>query len=196
MTAWTFLTNYGDSAVTLPLAAATLVVLAFGGSPRLLRGWLLAVVVCGSSMVLLKIGFSDCADSAGPAHRAFSPSGHAAMSALVYGGVALLACIGRARVLRALALGLALLAVAAIGVSRVIVHAHTVPEVVVGLGIGVGALALLQRSAKGAELRLDVPALLGTAALVVVVMHGTQWPVEPVLQHLGVLLHRRLPLCT
>ncbi len=195
MVPWHFLTDYGDSAVTLPLAAAVLAVLVLGDARLLLRGWLLAVVACGSSLVLLKVGFSDCADG-GAAGRAFSPSGHTAMSALVYGGLALLACTGRARAVRALALGLALVAVLAIGASRVVVHAHTVLEVGVGLGIGLGALWLLQRSTRGAELRPSVPALLGAAALVVLVMHGARWPVEPMLQRLGLLLHRSLPICT
>ena len=194
MQPWNFLTEYGDSAVTLPLAGATLVVLALGEARRMLHGWLLAVAACGLTVALLKVGFSDCADG-GLLGRPFSPSGHTAMSTLVYGGLAWLVSGGRGRAVRALSTGAALALALAIGVSRVVVHAHTPGEVVAGLGLGLLGLLLLQRVARGEALRANVPGLLGVGVLVALLMHGTRWPIEPVLEHLGLLLHRTLPIC-
>ncbi|OIQ69227.1 PAP2 superfamily protein [mine drainage metagenome] len=195
MHAWTFLTNFGDSAVTLPLAVAVLALFALSGSLSLLRGWLLVVALCGFSVALLKIGFSDCA-AAGPLGRPFSPSGHTAMSTLVYGGLALLASAGRPPGVRLVALIPALALALAIGVSRVVVHAHSPSEVVAGFAIGGGALLLLHRATARATLRGSPLALIAVALVVALAMHGTRWPIEQQLQRLAALLHRDVPVCS
>ncbi len=191
---WTFLTNFGDSAVTLPLAAAALALFALSGSVRLLRAWLLVVAASGITVALLKIGFSDCA-AAGPLGRPFSPSGHTAMSTLVYGGLALLASAGRPAIVRVAALIPALVLALGIGVSRIVVHAHTPAEVVAGFAIGGGALLLLHRATAGATLRLPPLALVAVALVVALAMHGTRWPIEQQLQRVAALLHRDAPVC-
>ena len=192
---WTFLTNYGDTAVTLPLAAAAFALFALSGSVRLLRGWLLAVGACGLVVALLKIGLSDCA-AAGPLGRPFSPSGHSAMSTLIYGGLALLGSAGRPFGVRVAVLAAALALALAIGVSRVVVHAHSPAEVVAGLAIGAAALLLLGVGTAGATVRVPPLALLAIALAVVLAMHGTRWPIEQQLQRLAALLHHEVPLCS
>ena len=192
---WTFLTNYGDSAVTLPLAAAACFLFAASGSLRLLRGWLLAVGACGLGVALLKIGLSDCA-ALGPLGRPFSPSGHSAMSTVVYGGLALLGSAGRPAGVRVAALAAALVLALAIALSRIVVHAHTPAEVAVGLAVGVGGLLLLQWSTARATIRVPPLPLLAAALAVVLAMHGTRWPVEQQLQRLAALLHRDVPVCS
>jgi len=86
LTAWLIaLTEFGDAAVLMPLAAAMLIWLLLYFS-RAARWWILALGFCvGPTM--FKIVFYGCP----PAGDMHSPSGHTSLSALVYGALTLAA---------------------------------------------------------------------------------------------------------
>ena len=190
---WNFVTDYGDSAVTLPLALVTLAILFASGASRLLRAWLIAVGVCGVSVALLKIGLGCGAD--GPLGRPFSPSGHTAMSTLVYGGLTLIGVQGFARPWRIAAVAAVLAGVVVIGISRLLLHDHTVAEVAIGFLIGGASLGLLAWLSRGVEVRIDWHRLLAGALLVMVVMHGTRWPIEEALHRVTAMIRIEIPSC-
>jgi hypothetical protein len=183
---WYFVTNFGDIAVTTPLALMATVVLALARQRRLITGWTLAVVGCGGTIAVLKILLAALGQ-----HLAVtaleSPSGHTAMSTLVYGSLALLIAAPLGRMpLRAIVYGAAALLVIAIAVSRVVLGLHSVVEV--AFGLGVGAIAVLAFRAVLATVPANAVPVKGLAvgALVVVVaLHGTRWPSERLLQNIA-----------
>jgi hypothetical protein len=138
------LTDLADQAVVLPVIIAVLLLLLGVGERRAALLWVVAVGVSLGGVLLAKIGFIACGRLV-PALNMESPSGHTAASAAVYGGILVLAMQSRLSAGRSqLILGALLLAlVFAIGVSRVLLHAHTVPEAALGGLIGLLAPAIL-----------------------------------------------------
>lgn len=191
---WPFVTDYGDSAVTPPLALVTLAFLGISGAFRHLWAWLIAVAVCGGTMVQLKVGLGACWPF-GPAHRNFSPSGHTAMSVLVYGGVALLATHEASARLQYATIGGALVVAVVIAVSRLLVHAHTPVGGVIGFAVGSASLALLMWLSRHLRMQLVWRRFAVVAALVIVVMHGTRWPIEGHLQEVAGFVRQSVPMC-
>lgn len=198
-TIWNLITNCGDSAVGLPLALLVLVVLAASGWTRAAAAWFAAVAACVSLTLIIKVSFGfafgGCTPLAAGA-RQFSPSGHAALGAVIYGG---LAVIGSRHLPELAKLVLAMAAsawVSAIAASRVELHAHSALEVGVGLAVGAGAVALLAAViGRSSGPRWLVPALTAVTVTVVALMHGTRWPVEETLHALAAWLRGSAGLC-
>lgn len=165
-----FLTDFGDQAVVLPLALVIVLALAMTGWPCGAIVWLLAVLGTIGTMALLKVVFVSC----GPVQLGSpveSPSGHTAAAAVSYGG--LIALISRRA---GLSLGWALvpapLIALLIGVSRIELGAHSLPEAMIGGAIGcAGVLAMLLLAGKPPR-QVRLSWLIGPAVFVVVVMHG------------------------
>lgn len=180
------LTDCGDLAVLLPLIAVVGLWLLAVRKPAAASWWGIAVGLCIGGTAVLKIYFFVCP----PAADLHSPSGHTSLSILVYGALTLAVAAelaGRQRVLT-LALGGAF--VTAIAISRVLVAAHTFPEVVLGSIIGLGALALFTRRYwpdRPAEPHLRP--LIVTSAVLVVLLNGQQLRAEDLLHALGIYLH-------
>jgi membrane-associated phospholipid phosphatase len=192
---WRFLTDFGDSAITAPVSLLTFVYLIIIGRKRLAIGWGIAILGCASAIGVLKILFAPCGQRLAFVALA-SPSGHAAMTTVVYGSLTMLIGSSLPRPFRmTLDLAAALL-IAAIGVSRLVLGAHDVAEVIVGLVVGLAALAGFRRIllAQGAVV-LPVGWLAGTAVVVIAVFHGTRWPTERVVQALTALFHFVTPWC-
>ena len=120
------------------------------------------------------------------------PSGHAAGSALVYGGLALLIARARSRREGAVAVAAATVLVGAIAFSRVYLpYGHSGAEVIVGLGIGLGCLAWFARADLKTAGRVAYPKILTpeimTAAVIAlaVLLHGHRLGVWPLLRALA-----------
>lgn len=191
-----FITDFGDSAVTVPLAGLTALALAAGRQWRLALAWCLAVGATAAAIAGLKIALDACAWRF-TVPGLHNPSGHAAMSAMVYGGLALLVG-GRRRWLR-LALGLgATAAVAAIAASRIVLHAHSPLEAGVGLAIGAAVWTGFRTAAAG-ERPPPTPAhwLAAAAVLVIALAHGARWHTEQAIHALAglALVRLLLPWC-
>jgi membrane-associated phospholipid phosphatase len=180
----TFFTDAGDSGVLLPIALVGVGTLWFFHSRRL--AWLLlrSVLVAGLLITTLKILFLSCA-----AHWATglsSPSGHACLSAVVYGTLATLIASGRPAFLRVAIFVATAAFVAAICISRVTLGVHTWLEVVVGLSVGlVAQLWFAWSYARMAPLRIDLRTF-GVALLVtLLVAFGVRLPAESLIRHMA-----------
>ena len=177
----TFLTDFADQAVILPLATATAVVLALAGWRRGAIVWSLAVGGTLAAMMVLKLASAACGHLL-PIGGLRSPSGHTAAAGAVYGGL-LAICAERVTGHGRWTLPCALSVAVAIGLSRLVLGVHTVPEVVLGGTVGVaGALALIwQGGLPPVGLRLLPLAILALA--VMAAFHGLHFPVEQALRH-------------
>jgi membrane-associated phospholipid phosphatase len=177
------LTELGDSAVLMPIAAAMLVWLLLMRAPRIAMWWAIAVAFCIGLTAVLKVSFYGCP----PAADLHSPSGHTSLSTLVYGAMALVTATESAGWPRLAIVGGGAGLILAIAVSRLLLQAHTAAEVGLGLTIGIGALAVFTRTyvryrAQEMCLRYHakvslLPMFLAGGALVIV-LHGWQFHAE------------------
>src|SRR5450432_2952759 len=141
---WNFVTDFGDTAVTLPLAALTIVFLFFSGWRRAAFAFALALLACAIAIGLAKLALESCGHPL--LHTDISnPSGHAAVSTTVYGSLAVLFAGNVAAGRRWIPLAGAAILLAGIALSRVVLDAHSLVEVALGLAIGLGGLALFYR---------------------------------------------------
>jgi hypothetical protein len=182
---WVFLTDFGDTAVTVPLALLMAGFLLAARQPRLAIGWGLAIGGCAGAIGGLKLVFAVCSHPFGLS----SPSGHTAMSIAVYGGFTAVAGATLARPARAALIAGAAVPVIGIPLSRTIVSGHTTIEVVVGLAIGIAALgAIIAIVARYRPERLPLAWLAAGTLIVFVLFHGTRWPAERSIHGLAGLL--------
>jgi membrane-associated phospholipid phosphatase len=166
------LSDFGDLAVLLPLAAAILAWLLLY-STRAAPRWVLALGSCVGLTALLKIVFYACP----PANDMHSPSGHTSLSTLVYGALTLVAATawsGSRRVLVIVGGGGLILA---IGISRLLLEAHSVGEVGVGFVIGTVSLALFSYKYLQGQ-NEKVWSLLVAAGVLVSALHGRELHAE------------------
>lgn len=186
-------THFGAIVLLGPFALAVAVWLALRAGRREALLWCACVAGVGGLMALLKIYFAACDLRVFHIHSA---SGHAAASAIAYGGFTVIAMAG-SRSLRANLFRVAIaLWVLLIGVSRVAVRAHTPAEVVAGLfigGVGVAVFACLYRG------RVRPPYALAGGALLLVAVIALSMPsqtfvLEPWLRLLASLLEPYRPL--
>lgn len=190
----TFVTDFADQAVILPLVLVVTIMLA---ASLWWRGTLAWVVSVGGTLAAIGAGKLLLA-ACGPVQFGDvlqSPSGHTASATIVYGG---LFCLLWRRMRPAdlrTPLVAALMIALLIGISRVVLRTHTWPEVLVG-GIagtvGVGVLMALAGPVP-AHIRPIRAALIVVGA--VAVMHGTHLRAEPTLQDWGKRLAWLLPGC-
>jgi len=192
---WVFLTDFGDTAVTVPLAVLMVGFLLVARQPRLAIGWGLAIVGCAGAIGGLKLGFAVCGHPLDGA-RVASPSGHTAMSIVVYGGFAAVVGATLTRLARAPLIAGTAVPVIGIPLSRTIVSGHTTNEVVVGLAVGIAALgAIIAVMARYRPERLPLAWLAAGALVVFMLFHGTHWPAEQAVHRLAGLLAFLRPYC-
>jgi membrane-associated phospholipid phosphatase len=192
---WTAITDFGDSALALPLAAIVLVALLAAGWSRGAIAWSLAVAGCGAAIVVFKLAFktaavAGCAPDLQVA-PAFSPSGHTALSTVVYGGLVVLTGRQMSPLARSLIGAGAVLWIGLIASSRVAMQAHTPIEVIAGLLVGVGAIvsmACMLRQTTGP--RALIPLLAAATGCALLLMYGAHWEIESGLRAIAELLHR------
>jgi len=171
-----FITNFADQAVILPLLLAVTIALVAQGWRRGAVVWLGVVGATFFVVLLLKLVCLACAPVDGLAELR-SPSGHVASAAVVAGG---LAAILTRRRLSILPVGV--LAAVVIGVSRLFLNMHSLPEVAVGAGVGLaGATALVSMAGPPPTLRPGK--LLALVIIVVAVFHGLHLPAEAAIRH-------------
>ena len=185
-----FLTDFADQAVILPMVLAVSGVLAAEGWRRGASAWLAAIAGTSAMMLALKLAFLSCSPVFGPADMR-SPSGHAAVAAVVAGGLAALLLRGRP----ASVLPVAVLAGVVIGISRLALGVHSLPEVVLGALVGVAGAAALARLAGPLPTRLPVRRLVAAVVLVAALFHGLHLPAEAAIRHAAIHVGRFLPAC-
>jgi membrane-associated phospholipid phosphatase len=179
-----FITDAGDSGVLLPIALVSAAMLWFFHSHRL--AWLLLRSLLATSVLIaaLKVIFLAC----GTHWQAglISPSGHACMSALVYGSVATVVAAGRPLAARVAAAAVVALLVGAIAISRVTLGVHSWIEVLVGLAVGLaGQLWFAWSYARLEPLRVDLKTFGVAVTATLLLAFGIRIPAESVIRHLA-----------
>ena len=178
-----FVTDFADQAVVLPLAVLVAVLLYASGWRRGALVWTAVIVGTFALMLLLKLIFGACG------HRLAggeieSPSGHTAAAGVIYGTIFAFATerlFGRTP----LTLLAVLVVIAAVGVSRVLLGAHTVGEVMVGAGVGLAAAFLLLRGAGSPRQGKAVTFVLLPATALLFLLHGLHLPAEAAIRHVA-----------
>ncbi len=188
-----FITDAGDSGVLLPIALVGVATLWLFHSRRLALLLLRSVVLAGAFIVALKLLFLSCGSHWQPGLT--SPSGHACLSAVVYGTLGTVVAAGRPPAVRA-AVALVVIAwVAVIALSRVYLGVHTMIEVLVGLAVGGAAQLWFAWSyARMKPLRIDLKVFSVALTATVLVAFGVRLPVESVIRHLAKRLGDRCDL--
>jgi membrane-associated phospholipid phosphatase len=184
----TYLTDFADQAVILPLVLATAVALAVQGWRRGAVVWLLVVAATFVAMLALKLMFLACSPLFGPMD-VHSPSGHVAAATVVAGGLAAMLSRRRASILPA-----ALVAAVVIGISRLVLGVHSLPEVIVGALIGLTGAAALLRFA-GPPPRLKTTPLVAVIVVVAILFHGLHLPAEAAIRHTAFRAAQFIPAC-
>jgi len=170
------------------LVLATAVALAVQGWRRGAVVWLVVVAATFAVMLGLKLMFLACSPLFGPMD-VHSPSGHVAAATVVGGGLAAMLSRRRASILPA-----ALLAAAVIGLSRVVLGMHSLPEVALGALIGLTGAAALLRFA-GAPPALKPMPLVAVIVLVAALFHGLHLPAEAAIRHTALRAAQFIPAC-
>lgn len=197
----TFLTDFADQAVILPVFAVIMGLLALQRRWRVAAAWALAIAGVLGTVLVLKVVCYACGwllPAFGAGELALqSPSGHVGSGAALYGAAAaLLTGAWCGRQARLIALSTAAIVAVVIGMTRLQLGAHSLSEVILAAGIGIaGAVGFAVLAGHQLEQRSGVPPL-ACALLVVVVMHGNHLPAEAVIQNTaGETLRRYVAAC-
>ncbi|HLJ63520.1 MAG TPA: phosphatase PAP2 family protein [Stellaceae bacterium] len=165
-----FITDLGDAALLIPASLAVLIWFWCRGLTRIAGLYAAAILATLLLTLIAKIGFHLYDGTlAGIALR--SPSGHTALAMTCYGTAALLIGIERTRATRMALLAGTFLLVTLIAASRILLLAHTIPEVALGGVIGTIATAgfaffYWRRPSASLDWRWALPMLLAMAVLV------------------------------
>jgi membrane-associated phospholipid phosphatase len=180
------LTQLGDIAVLVPLAAVMLLWLFLTHSARGTVWWAIAAVFCAGLTAILKVFSYRCP----PIPDLHSPSGHTSFSTLVYGAMALVTATDGPSMRRMLTMSVSAGFILAIAASRLLLYVHSGPEVGLGLVIGLSSLAVFGHgylACRVARVRLS-PLFIASGA-VVLALHGRELHVELFLQKIAGGLH-------
>jgi len=183
-----FLTDFADQAVILPVVFAVAIALAAQGWRRGAAVWLGTVFATFAVMLALKLVFLACWPLFEPLDIR-SPSGHVAAATVVAGGLAALLLRRRATILP-----VAALAGAVIGLSRLMLGMHSLPEVMLGAAVGLGGAAGLLHFA-GPVPRLKPGRLAAIVLLVAMLFHGLHLPAEAAIRHTAFRAARLFAIC-
>ena len=178
------LTGIGDLAVLVPLIGILSAWLLLTGQPAALCWWTAAVAICGGATAILKIYFYVCP----VAVELSNPSGHTSLSTLVYGGLIVIVARSVAGWRRYVIAVLGAAVVFSIGMSRLVLQLHSLPEVLVGWLIGSLALWIFARALQRREYRY-LRGLIAACVIVTVSLTGQEVRAEKLLHTLG--LHLR-----
>lgn len=158
----------------LRLAAVMLLWLLLLRSPGAVW-WAIAVAFCTGFTVILKVAFYDCP----PTPDLHNPSGHTSFSTLVYGAMAPETATEHAGLRRILSIGAGAGFVVAIEASRLLLYAHSAPEVGLGLAIGIFSLTVFgQEYLRCRVARVWLFPLFVVGAVVLLLLHGRELDAE------------------
>lgn len=188
------ITKVGDLAVLLPLAVLLAVCLWRWESKDAARSFVLALLVCLSTVLISKLIFLSCGD----VFRAYlaSPSGHTATSTFVFGSIGVVMSTHAPRFVGSVALLASAMLAAAIAVSRVSLGAHSIAEVTVALSIGIAALfAFAAPYGKLHHPRINFW-LLGAGLMILAgLWYGREVPAEGVIRQWAAVIQNSTGMC-
>ena len=189
------ITGLGDSVFLIPASALLFACCLYARSTRAAVIWLSALGLCAGLTIILKIGFRTCGAEV-PVFDLWNPSGHASLSTTFYGCVAFMSTVGQQRWVRISILVVTIPLIAAIAITRVVLHLHTPSEVIAGLIIGVFCVAWFAFQYPPRRL-LSFPwlsAAAGVAALALIT-HGWHIDFEAEIGELVRFFHAVVPGC-
>jgi membrane-associated phospholipid phosphatase len=189
------ITDFGEATLLIPAAGLVGVYLWLRGMRKVALVWATAFALCMLATVVLKVGFNACGDRL-EWLGIRSPSGHVSLSVTFYGCLALLVGQSLNFRWRTVVYVLALVAVVAIMASRLLLHAHTPAEVLVGILIGAGCLGYFWRRSTGSAPIVGDWVAIGSAIVVVgVVTHGHHAPTESLIVRMAEYLKSSTQIC-
>jgi membrane-associated phospholipid phosphatase len=183
-----FLTDFADQAVVVPIVLAVAAILLIRGQRRVAFLWLGVIGATLMAVGTLKLAFLGCSQTF-DSLSIRSPSGHTAAASVVAGGLAIL-LTGRHTIILVVATS----AASVIGLSRVVLGCHSVPEVVLGATVGLIGTEILSRLWPPGQRRRPA-SILVIAGLVAVAMHGVHLPAEAALWRASKTLLHDVELC-
>lgn len=133
-----WVTDFADQAIVLPTSLCVLLFLLLSRCWQTALAWTVTMGGVLGVMLVLKLGIGACGPALGMG-ALDSPSGHTASATMLYGGIATILFPRLSTTLRfmlAVAVGLLF------GASRVVLHDHSVIEVVIGGIVGLGGLGI------------------------------------------------------
>ena len=179
------ITDCGDLAILLPIVAVLTVWAALIGKPGIFKWWLVAVAFCIGGTAVLKIYFFACP----PLSDLHSPSGHTSLSTLVYGTLTLAVASTIRDWRRWLVVIVGTTFIAAIAISRIIVQAHSIPEVLLGSVLGLVALSLFVAAyLRDTPTRTYLAPLITISVMLVVLLNGHELRAEEFLHRIAIYL--------
>jgi len=185
----TFLSDFADQAVVLPVIAVIAITLAAQGWRRGALIWLGVVIITFGLLVSLKLAFLACGHLLPLRPSVISPSGHVASAAVVAGGLTALLTRRYKGVLPVAGLTAGL-----IGLSRLMLGMHSVPEVIIGALVGLAGAAALPSLAKPPP-SLRTARLFAVVLLVAASFHGMHLPAEAALRYTASRASRLFTVC-
>lgn len=185
----TFITDFADQAVILPLVLAIGLALLLQGWRRGAAAWALTVFATFAAMLALKLVFLACASSFGTTDI-HTPSGHVAAATVVTGGLAAVLLRWRGA-----ALPLAVLAALVVGISRLALGVHSLPEVMLGAVVGLAGAVVLPRLAGPPPPDLEVRRIALIAVGTMLIFHGLHFPAEAHIRGTAFRIAKMLAVC-
>jgi membrane-associated phospholipid phosphatase len=192
--------NLGHSAILLPASLVLVGCLLWFGRRADATALSAALTICLLVTLVAKLAFHAC-ESELPALGIQTPSGHASFSTVFYGCGALIAMAGRPFWQKISVYVGTVLMVLLVGASRVVVRAHTLPDVIAGISIGVFAIVvfqLLRGPSRSVAIPYKVLALgIPAAAILVtiVLVFARHWTPENLIESAALRLDHSLSLC-
>jgi len=189
----TSLTNLADLAVVLPLAIAILLWLLVMRSAWAAIWWSIVVAICIGGTAVLKIYFFACP----PIADLHSPSGHTSLGTLVYGAVIMFTAAETQGWQRRAVTAFGTLFILSIAISRVLLHAHTMVEILSGLLIGGVALAIFTKAYLSHHpVRVWLQPLVLAVVIILIIFHGHELRAEEFLDNVSAYLEIARRLCS
>lgn len=192
-----FVTRFGDQTVVLPFIILVAVALAAAGARREALYWCIAMFIALFGALTAKVVFLPCSHLI-PELDLRSPSGHTAAAFAAYGGFAMLwVKFSQDRRMRAAFISAAVIGCLGIAASRVLIHVHTTPEVLLGGFIGLSAPVFLARMKPPASEPTPRPTLLLLLVplMLVLLLRGASLPIEGTIDQWSFRLMAWLGLC-
>lgn len=182
---WFLITSLGGAGVTLPLAIAIALWLALGYSWRIAAGWLVLLCAAIGVVTVTKIAFLGW--GVGVRELNFTGlSGHAALSTAVYPVALFLMLLPAQPKIRAVGVALGLITGIAVGMSRVVVEAHSPSEAIMGCAVGAVTALMFVRWAWDAEPgRLSAAPVAVSLLSLTVALHGVHLPTQRWVTHIA-----------
>jgi PAP2 superfamily len=188
---WYSITRLGGAGLTLPLALTIALWLALGYTWRLAAGWLAIIATAVGIVALTKIAFLGW--GVGVREWDFTGvSGHAMLSTAVYPVGLFLTLLPTRASVRVLGVVLGMAAGIAVGLSRIVLDAHSPSEAVAGCIIGALAAVLFVSCAWDARPgKLSAVPVAVSLLMLAVALHDVRVPTQRWITHVALHLSGR-----